>query len=49
MRRRREVRVTPGMRRKVDDLERWVVAGERSRLAEARRAIVEILVAAARR
>ena len=44
---RRAPRVTPSMRRKVDDLAVWLAAGDRRRLLEARRMIVELLRAAA--
>lgn len=35
------------MRRKVDDLAVWVAAGDRSRVGQARRAIVDLLCTAA--
>ncbi len=35
------------MRRKVDDLAVWVAEGDRSRVRQARRAIVDLLCAAA--
>jgi len=47
MRRVTKPRVTPAMRRKVDDLATWVAAGDQKRLQEARRTIVELLCAAA--
>lgn len=40
-------RVTPSMRRKVDDLAAWLAAGDRSQIREARRSIVALLCAAA--
>jgi hypothetical protein len=42
----RDVRVTPSMRRKVDDLATWIAAGDASQVDRARRAIVELLCAA---
>jgi hypothetical protein len=39
--------VTPPMRRKVDDLARWLAAGEKSRVREATQAILDLLCEAA--
>jgi len=47
MRRLTKPRVTPSMRRKVDDLAVWIAAGDRDRLREARQSIVQLLCAAA--
>jgi hypothetical protein len=47
MRRAMNPRVTPSMRRKVDDLATWISAGDRGRVDEARRSIVQLLCAAA--
>jgi hypothetical protein len=47
MRRLTKPRVTPSMRRKVDDLATWIAAGNRDRLREARQSIVQLLCAAA--
>ena len=43
------VRVTPSMRRKVEDLARWLAAGDASQVREARAAVVALLRDAARR
>ncbi|HXX95115.1 MAG TPA: hypothetical protein VEN81_15945 [Planctomycetota bacterium] len=37
------VRITPSMRRKVDDLARWLAGGEVSQLRAARAAVVQLL------
>ncbi|HEX7897748.1 MAG TPA: hypothetical protein VF950_08300 [Planctomycetota bacterium] len=47
MRRLTRPRVTPSMRKKVDDLATWISAGDRDRLQEARQSIVQLLCAAA--
>lgn len=44
---RSPVRVTPSMRRKVDAAAVWIAAGDASQVGRARRAIVELLCAAA--
>jgi hypothetical protein len=41
------VKVTPSMRRKVDDLAVWLGEGDRARVREARRTIVDLLCTAA--
>lgn len=41
------VKVTPSMRRKVDDLAVWLAEGDRARLRDARRTIVDLLCTAA--
>jgi len=43
-----ELKITPSMRRKVDELARWLAAGDASRVGAAQAAIVELLRAAAR-
>lgn len=47
MRRKSAPRVTPSLRRKVDDLAVWLAAGDRDLLRQARGSIVELLCAAA--
>jgi len=42
------VRVTPSMRRKVEDLARWLAAGDASELPAARTAVLQLLKSAAR-
>ena len=41
------MRVTPSMRRKMDDLAIWLGEGDRARIREARRSIVDLLCSAA--
>jgi len=41
------IKVTPRMRQKVDDLAIWLAAGDQNQIGAARRAIVELLCAAA--
>jgi hypothetical protein len=43
----RDVKVTPSMRRKVDDLAVWLGEGDRVRVREARKTIVDLLCTAA--
>lgn len=44
-----EIRVTPSLRRKVDDLARWLAAGDESQVKAAKAAVVELLRRAADR
>ncbi|HZE96171.1 MAG TPA: hypothetical protein VE981_04020 [Planctomycetota bacterium] len=41
-------RVTPAMRQKVDDLAVWLAAGDRRKIAGAKRAVIDLLCTAAR-
>lgn len=43
-----DFKVTPSMRRKVDDLAVWLAAGDRTKVKGATRAVIDLLVAAAR-
>ena len=43
-----DFKVTPSMRRKVDDLALWLAAGDKSQLKGAKEAVVDLLCAAAR-
>ena len=44
-----EIRVTPSMRRKVDNLARWLAGGDASQVKAAQAAVVELLRRAADR
>jgi hypothetical protein len=44
-----ELKITPSMRRKVENLARWLAGGDASQVRAAREAIVEVLRNAARR
>ena len=43
-----DFKVTPSMRRKVDDLAVWLAAGDKTKTKEATRAVIDLLCAAAR-
>src|SRR4029453_2881826 len=43
-----DFKVTPSMRRKVDDLAVWLAAGDRTKVKGATRAVIDLLCAAAR-
>ena len=43
-----EFKVTPSMRRKVDDLAVWLAAGDKAKVKGATRAVIDLLCAAAR-
>jgi hypothetical protein len=43
-----DFKVTPSMRRKVDDLAVWLAAGDKSKVEETTRAVIDLLCAAAR-
>ena len=43
-----DFKVTPSMRRKVDDLAVWLAAGDKTKVKGATRAVIDLLCAAAR-
>ena len=43
-----DFKVTPSMRRKVDDLAVWLAAGDKAKVKGATRAVIDLLCAAAR-
>ena len=43
-----DFKVTPSMRRKVDDLAVWLAAGDQAKVKGATRAVIDLLCAAAR-
>jgi hypothetical protein len=43
-----DFKVTPSMRRKVDDLAVWLAAGDRAKVKGATRAVIDLLCAAAK-
>ena len=39
-----DIKITPSMRRKVDDLSRWLSAGDRSRMHQTTQTIMDLLI-----
>ena len=39
-----DIKITPSMRRKVDDLSRWLSAGDRSRMRQTTQTIMDLLI-----
>ena len=39
-----DIKITPSMRRKVDDLSRWLSGGDRARMRQTTRTILDLLI-----